>query len=223
LIPPTIEIYENEPLQLRHEFYSQNYKLPTEGFTEALYKAKIINTICALIRPKVLQEYAKEMPPLPPYVDAGLMDRAIASHNEILKSFTTEFIVIGASRHGKDRKEKTILEIVIEYDYDEHVNSRFSLVIRTDLPDPETLSVISDRFVGKEFRTVVFRNRLSAGRSTVSYESLNPERAALLPNVFIISRIIYEMLNKGFDKWVVTYNVYDPEQDAELVIDSFRI
>ena len=73
IIPKNIEVFADDPLQLRREFYSQLYKLTTDGFTEALYKAKLMNTICALLRPDINLEYSPVMPQLPLYVDAGIV------------------------------------------------------------------------------------------------------------------------------------------------------
>ena len=73
LITKNIEVFADDPLQLRRDFYSQGYKLASEGFTEALYKAKLMNTICALLRPDINLEYAPVMPQLPLYVDAGVV------------------------------------------------------------------------------------------------------------------------------------------------------
>ena len=83
LVPKQIEIFHDDPLQLRHEFYSQNYKLETEGFAQALYKARVINTACALMRPQVLIEYADKLPLLPPYMDASLLDLATGLYTKM--------------------------------------------------------------------------------------------------------------------------------------------
>lgn len=73
-VPVNIKIFTEDPVQLTHEFYSQNYKLADEGFALALRKAKLMNTICAIIRPEfLLTEEAKTLP-IPPYVDTTLLD-----------------------------------------------------------------------------------------------------------------------------------------------------
>jgi hypothetical protein len=54
LVPQNIEIFKDDAIQLTHQFYSQNYKLPNEGNAIALRKAKLVNMICAVIRPEFL-------------------------------------------------------------------------------------------------------------------------------------------------------------------------
>jgi hypothetical protein len=77
LIPKNILIFPEDEVQLTHEFYSQQYKLPTEGYSVALYKAKLINTICAITRPDfLLTDQAKRLE-LPPYIDTSLLDAVI--------------------------------------------------------------------------------------------------------------------------------------------------
>jgi hypothetical protein len=74
LITKNIEIFPNDPNQFTHNFYSQNYKLPTEGYSTALYKAKLMNTICAITRPHfLLTDQAKQLK-LPAYIDTSLLD-----------------------------------------------------------------------------------------------------------------------------------------------------
>ncbi len=77
LIPKNIEIYPQDKVQLTHEFYSQQYKLATEGYSVALLKAKLMNTICAITRPDFfLTDVGKQLP-LPKYVDVNLLNDVI--------------------------------------------------------------------------------------------------------------------------------------------------
>ena len=80
LIPPQIQVYEDDNLQLTHEFYPLNYKLSTEGFSVAMYKARLMNTICAAMRPEVLITYIDQLPPLPPYVNADVIDSIMTNY-----------------------------------------------------------------------------------------------------------------------------------------------
>ncbi len=77
LIPRQLEVTDGDELQLSHDFYAQKFKLADEGYAEAMYKARLINTICALIRPDILTQYAKILPPLPPYLDLELIQRVM--------------------------------------------------------------------------------------------------------------------------------------------------
>ena len=85
LVPKSIEIYADDPVQMTHEFYSQNYKLPTEGFSVALRKAKIMNTICAITRPDFLVTPEAATLHLPSYIDPSLLDSVIEEYRAGLK------------------------------------------------------------------------------------------------------------------------------------------
>ncbi len=89
LVPQRIEIYPKDPIQLTHEFYSQQYKLPTEGFAVALRKAKLMNTICAIIRPDFLVSDAAKTLPLPAYVDTALLDSVVKTYDAFNKRAAT--------------------------------------------------------------------------------------------------------------------------------------
>lgn len=77
LIPEQIEVVEDERVTFNHEFYPQHYKLKTEGFSEALHKARLINTICAIARVQLLSEYPDLIESLPPYIDKDLIIRVV--------------------------------------------------------------------------------------------------------------------------------------------------
>jgi len=85
LIPPQILVHDDDPLQPIHEFYSQNYKLPTEGFSVAMYKARLMNTICAAMRPEILIKYADRFPPMPPYMNVDVIESIVANYAMVSK------------------------------------------------------------------------------------------------------------------------------------------
>lgn len=84
LVPRQIEVVDGVLIGNIHEFYPQNYKLSTEGFSVALYKAKLMNTICAVIRPGFLLRQSKDQLNLPPYIDTGIIDRVIQGFTDSL-------------------------------------------------------------------------------------------------------------------------------------------
>lgn len=86
LIPQNIAIYPEDAIQLTHEFYSQQYKLPTEGFAAALRKAKLMNMICALSRPDFLLDPASAELKLPAYLDFAMIDDIIKKYADTLKA-----------------------------------------------------------------------------------------------------------------------------------------
>lgn len=82
-IPRQLEVNETDELQLSHDFYPQSYKTPDEGYAEAFYKARLINTVCALIRPDVLTSYADILPPVPAYLDLNLIKDVVDTYLSI--------------------------------------------------------------------------------------------------------------------------------------------
>ena len=82
-IPRQLDIDETDELQLTHDFYKQSYKMHDEGYAEAMHKARIINTICALSRPDILTSYADILPTLPAYLDIDLINRVLQSYRSI--------------------------------------------------------------------------------------------------------------------------------------------
>lgn len=102
-IPRRLETNENDELQLTHDFYLQNYKLPNEGYAESMYKARVINTICALIRPDILVDYADILPPLPSYLNLDLIKRVIESY----KSINREMIKVISNEEPADSMDFT--------------------------------------------------------------------------------------------------------------------
>lgn len=205
LIPAQMEIYADEPLQLRHEFYSQNYKLPTEGFSEALRKAKIVNTLVALSRPKILLQYANDLPPLPPYIDAGQID-------QLLSFYQREF-----AQYEEDANESNSLKImmgarsssmysVVSIDlwmYPRSTNVNFALTITSDARDTEKLNKINDIYVTEYFRSAQYPLAGATGAKII-YKNVNGVSAA--PNPFVLSRVIYDLMNKSFDEWRIEYS-----------------
>lgn len=93
LIPKNIEIFAEDPVHNTYEFYPQGYKLPTEGFAVALRKAKLMNTICAIIRPEFLFAQSTLQLEIPAYIDAKLLD-------DVRKAYTTA----STWRHQEERQ-----------------------------------------------------------------------------------------------------------------------
>lgn len=125
LVPKNILIYAEDPIQLTHEFYPQGYKLPNEGFAVALRKAKLMNTICAIVRPDFLvTAKAKELP-IPSYIDSSLLD-------EITKYYT---ILANEALKGQD----VYLEVNIKLN---HINqyNYIEFTIGYDNADSDILS-----------------------------------------------------------------------------------
>lgn len=114
VIPKNIEIYPQDERQLTHEFYSQQYKLPTDGFAVALRKAKIMNTICAVVRPDFLLNPRSQSLPLPSYIDATLLDWVVSSYKKTFASGSQdEYFGILIDLLDKDNRGR--IEITINY------------------------------------------------------------------------------------------------------------
>lgn len=109
LIPKDILIYADDPIQLTHEFYSQNYKLPSEGFATSLRKAKLMNTICAIIRPEFLLTPTAKQLLLPPYVDTTLIDTIIRHFSKLFGSAKTFEIITSLKSKQRVWDENTYL------------------------------------------------------------------------------------------------------------------
>jgi hypothetical protein len=205
LIPPQIEIFADEPLQLRHEFYSQNYKLPDEGFSEALRKAKVINTICVLIRPHILIEYGNQMGDLPPYIDATKLDEAVAFYKHGMEKYKAnsrikKFSIIITGKSTKDPHIVASMENIINI---VTLNSELQAIVNYDSPgDSKFLMTITDAFITDRLKLEVDYDRHS---TLGGYKRLDGGRPLPTPNAFIFSRILYDLLNKSIDIWEVEY------------------
>lgn len=90
LIPPEIQISSNSP-HLTHDFYAQNYKLASEGFSLALYKARLMNTMCASLRPEILINHAQEFSTLPPYVNVDIIDAIVMDYSKAASDPTSMY------------------------------------------------------------------------------------------------------------------------------------
>lgn len=205
LIPPQIEIFADEPLQLRHDFYSQNYKLKTEGFSEALRKAKIINTLVALSRPNVLLKDADQLPALPAYIDADKLDQLLSFYKESADRYKADlgedrFAITITAQNSLTTKVKAIIHLWV---YWSRPSVAFALTVETDVYNRERLRLLNDPFILRYFRAVKYP---PIGRSANSIVYKNLDNTNDAPNAFIFSRIIYDLLNKGFDIWTVEYS-----------------
>lgn len=222
LIPPQIKIFPDDPLQFTHEFYSQKYKLPNEGFSEALRKAKIINTLCALIRPNFLFQHSKNMLPLPAYVDADFVDRTITNYintrDEIIKTSMHQNPTIDINITATSSiMPKTDLTITITDHLIKNTGS-FDLSIFTNTKEALKLSQINDPFIAGKIKVESTSNPRSQSvilkyKTLQSFDNTQSSGSVMSriiydfkyhrPNTFLISRIIYDLLNKGFDTWTI--------------------
>lgn len=203
LIPPQIEIFPEEPLQLRHEFYSQNYKLKTEGFSESLRKAKVINTLVALSRPDVLLKYADQLLPLPAYIDAGQIDQLLSFYREIVSDFVknptdSNFNITITAQSSSMPEIEVSIDFWLWWRPDAF---QFILEIQSNIFNSQKLGTINDKYVNRHFRAGQYQG--AAGDVDIVYKNLDGSNDA--PNPFIFSRIIYDLLNKGFDIWKIQY------------------
>jgi len=80
LIPENLASYSDT--ELTHDLYLRKYKLSSEGYSTAIYKARLMNTICALLRPRFLFDTIGKLT-LPVYVDTSLIDRSFKYREEI--------------------------------------------------------------------------------------------------------------------------------------------
>lgn len=208
VVPPQISIIPDDELQLTHEFYSQKYKLKTEGFSEALYKAKIINTICAIIRPHILRTYRDKMGAIPPYVSAEMIDIGISIYDKSVEISRTNPIAtalrITITAIRKDEMGIDNLSMTVA-DSHSYKTIHFLFVIIAKRENYQDLTSIHDSFVNKIFIATTASQGIMKYR--IAYESLN--RQTLIPNAFIVSRILYDMINRGFGGWTIEYNQDD--------------
>lgn len=86
LIPKNILVYHDDTYHNTYEFYPQGYKLPDEGFAAALRKAKLMNTICAIVRADFLLAESTLELEIPPYLDVELLDTVKKAYH----AFTTQ-------------------------------------------------------------------------------------------------------------------------------------
>jgi hypothetical protein len=129
LVPVNIEIYPNDQVQLTHQFYSQNYKLPTEGFTVALRKAKIMNTVCAVLRPDFLLSEAAKGLELPAYIDSSLLDEVVKDYLKVLKAPEVgedPFMDIIIRLYNANNQ--TYIQLIVSYENDRNVDAGLNIV-----------------------------------------------------------------------------------------------
>jgi hypothetical protein len=223
LIPPFIEIEVDDPLQLRYEFYSQNYKLPTEGFAEALLKAKTLNTVVALLRPFDLLKYGDRFPPLPPYISAFTLDEALKTFKELDVARPGEdyYIVIEAT--GTLRLPQ-MSDTVMDLDFKMHifwdVNAQRvtsvwagvyaqALVSSQNLANDPALGkflkdLLSDKFIpSRDFSQTVWDRSRWVTTGWINILSNNwPNDVS---NSFVISRFLHNLLSAGLALESVSY------------------
>lgn len=189
LVPPQIEIYPQDVIQLTHQFYSQNYRSPTEGFAVSLRKAKLMNTICAIIRPEFLLTPAAKQLLLPPYVDTAVIDTVIRQFSKHLIEATpygmnifldnadaTSRISIGLFYNGNLRN-------IPEGPINVEVNVR-GLTIEDKRKFAER--VIQDDLISEYIKEKARRMLMNPGNSLISLI----EPVVMILNVFQLSRLL---------------------------------
>jgi hypothetical protein len=225
LVPPVIEIDEDDPLQLRYEFYSQNYKLPTEGFAEALFKAKTLNTSVALLRPFDLLKYGDRFPPLPPNISAYTLDDALKTFKEFDVAKPGQLYYIMAEIDGilkLPQMSQAIRDLSFKMHVIWDVNGQRVTTVwcgvyveefindqRTVMNAPAVDKFLNDLTVDKFIRPYLnsFPYRKDwASAGWISILGSNwPNR---LPNSFVISRLLYKLLSAGLAIESISYDQF---------------
>lgn len=252
LIPAQIEIFPNDPLQIRHEFYSRNYKLPTDGFARALYKAKVINTVCALIRPQILITHSSEFPPLPPYMNASLIDMGLALFEKLEKDDSPDNRVnLSIEVHGSIEFKNVnnglplLVNFKIETDYyiEKKSYDYFSFSVSTNygpghskIPESvikanQILYDLSQAFRDDKLITTLMGEDFSNMLGNIYLEFLalsinldDPvEIRDIYPNTFVISRILLHLLDAGFSNIMVKYHRENMYSDELYPLTEFDI
>jgi hypothetical protein len=211
LIPKNIVIYAEDDIQLTHEFYSQNYKLPNEGFAVALRKAKIINTACAVFRPDFMLTSAARQLLLPSYVDASLVDATTKAYASI-NGVNNHFLTITLRLYNKQDDNAKAAEIVffVIYDSDSDIED---LKLEMDDARIDLRYIIGSE--NQDFRTRVARDEFIA--------ALNPPQV-LDSKVHQSARqmhplIMYHRDNQGYQSRDKPLNVFYLSRFLKIALD----
>lgn len=212
LIPKEIEVREDDELLFNHDYYPRNYKLPTEGFSQALYKARWINTICAIARVQMFLEYPDLMPPLPIYVDHELIQEAISVFNYAdtkgdnddyrywsgLSIFAVSFTFSDSHGYG--------FKLIIGQFYSGHSTDEIKIKLwntEAKLLRLEQTQRVHQVLQELQADPIVSRYRHPhdqrvSNEGNINFLHLKGITAIAPPNVFGISRIVKIFLNNGF-------------------------
>jgi hypothetical protein len=140
LVPAQIEIFAEDAVQVTHQFYSQKYKLPTDGFAVALLKAKLMNTICAVIRPEFLVSTAAQELEIPKYLDMGLLDAVVQAYSKNMAIDTGDKFFSVRVTLQDILQDKIIIDAM--YDYDDETKTMISIESYVDI----RRLIVSQRF-----------------------------------------------------------------------------
>jgi hypothetical protein len=199
VIPKNISIYPNDEVQMTHQFYSQQYKLPTEGFAIALRKAKIMNTICAAVRPDFLLNPISAQLKLPPYVDATILEWVINNYKKTFPSDDyDEYFRISVELYDRESLGKVLIECYYEEDEDDGmVNDGSSVTVNhTKVPLGEYFfdKMLQDKYL--QYYHALIEEQMGS-----SYYAVFPLIGALEGprlNVFQLSRFIKIAMDMGY-------------------------
>lgn len=207
LIPEKIKIFPNDAVQLTHEFFSQTYKLPNEGYAMALRKAKLMNTICALARPEfLLSEEAKTLR-LPAYVDTTILDAMMRKYLEKLPEFDA-WLYFGFTFNKPDSTSP--LTIMLDYDA--------SIGEIKDGPNQANVSMefmddarqFDDLFLNDEFIPAKIKRHLAWTQDEVFDIMIDGKL-----NIFYLSRLIKTVFDMGY--YQVDFDLKDFINDKVLL------
>ena len=204
LVPKNILMHPDDPIHNTYEFYPQGYKLPTEGFAVALRKAKIMNTICAIIRPDFFLSNSIQRPPLPAYMDAGFLDQVRAGYitAATYKYAHEKSLALGLLLYHVARRERILISV--DYDWPTGDINEYNTDAKVDLKD---IPSASRRLFFKGMTEDHFLDSVTTFiRATLEDDDDEPHGFPLILatsdetniNVFRLSRIIKIALDQGY-------------------------
>lgn len=219
LVPQRIEIYTEDPVQMTHQFYSQTYKLSGEGFAVSLRKAKLMNTICAAVRPEFLLTSEAALLPLPAYVDTTVLDTVIREYVKFLGTPDPKAVLaIVVTLNHNVEKDARIKLLVYHTVYDQHHDLYKAELYANEIFQRDVEVFINklnrDEYIPFNFRTSItmrkFGDRYIIPRSTLAFPK------GLIPiNVFHISRLLKIAFDMGY-YYTPIFSLID-DKDAEIM------
>ena len=219
-VPVNIEIFTEDPVQLTHQFYSQNYKLPNEGYAIALRKAKLMNTLCAVLRPEFLLTDQAKLLPIPPYVDTTLLDIVSREYAKVVADESqTALLILKVVLKTNDLKWKIEIGVIYEKRMTDILKGPYQVNLRLDRtpPDDETKfvkQILADDFMVEYIKDLIRPAALRTFRHVLSV--LDPNSPTL--NVFQLSRLLKIAFDLGY--------YHDPDFTIDTVVEpmlSFKL
>jgi hypothetical protein len=212
LIPKDREVREDDELLFSHDYYPRRYKLATEGFSEAMYKARWINTICAIARVQMFLEYSDLIPPLPIYVDRALIQEAVTTFDYVNATENTDDYrvwtsssVFAATFTFSDGKGYGFRLILNQY-YSGH--STDDMPFKLWSTEGQLLQLKQTQQVYQVLQDLQADPLVKKYRNYIDQRTGNGESINFLhlmgitpiapPNVFAISRVVKIFLDNGF-------------------------